>query len=198
MYTIIEDCSPYYIRFTHNKINEIINRCNVVANTIEVTKDMTHHKIETSIAEDILSFVPMAQQFDILKTRVSLFITKPGYCYDVHKDGIDHRFSLNYMVRVLDDKCATSWYSDEELKDYPVETMVNQTPSRHIFGVDKTKHIPLKTVTFKQGECILFNADLFHDWDNTRSEYERIVLTLRLEKPRHVYFEDAKKIMFGL
>jgi hypothetical protein len=197
MYTIIEDCSPYYIRFTHDKIDEIINRCNSIANELELTKDMTHYKIESTIANDILSFVPMAQQFDILKTRVSLFITKPGYCYDVHKDGIDHRFSLNYTIRVLDNKCVTSWYSDEELKDYPIETMINQTPSRHIFGVDKEKHIPSKTVTFGPNECILFNSDLFHNWDNSQSDHERIVLTLRLEKPRHVYFEDARKIMFG-
>jgi hypothetical protein len=197
MFTIIEDCSPYYIRFTHDNIDEVIKRCAAVADTVEITRDMTHHKVNENAAEDILSFVPMANQLSILKTRVSLFITKPGHRYDVHKDGHYHRFSLNYMIRVLDDKCVTSWYSDDDLKEYTVEPMVNNTPSRHIFNFKKDQHTPLKTVTFKQGECILFNTDIFHDWDNSQSDHERIVLTLRLEKPKHIYFEDARKIIFN-
>jgi hypothetical protein len=57
--------------------------------------------------------------------------------------------------------------------------------------------IPLKSMVAIQGECILFNTDIYHDWDNTQSNNERIVLTLRLENPGLMYFDDVKKILFG-
>ena len=54
-------------------------------------------------------------------------------------------------------------------------------------------------MTAKPGECILFNTDIFHDWDNQLSNNYRVVLTLRIKQPLtgKIYFEDAKKIIFG-
>jgi hypothetical protein len=49
-----------------------------------------------------------------------------------------------------------------------------------------------------QGECILFNTDIYHDFDNRYSENERIILTLRPTFSQSITFEDAKQILFGL
>ena len=52
-------------------------------------------------------------------------------------------------------------------------------------------------MTAVQGECILFNTEIFHDFDNSKSKNERMVLTLRDVEPGNVYFEDVKKRLFG-
>ena len=129
---------------------------------------------------------------------MSLFISKPGIYYRAHKDGLVNRFSINYMCRVLDDKCVTNWYSDEDLKDYPIDNLPSKW-SRECDGFIKENHIPTKSFVAQQGECILFNTELFHDWDNSSSQNERVVLTLRIieELKPQTYFEDARKILFN-
>jgi hypothetical protein len=99
---------------------------------------------------------------------------------------------------VLDNNCVTNWYSDEDLKDYPIDNTVNNL-SRECLGFVKENHIPLKSMIAKQNECILFNTEIFHDWDNTTSQNERIVLTLRIieELKPQTYFEDVRKILFN-
>jgi hypothetical protein len=98
---------------------------------------------------------------------------------------------------VEDDKCVTSWWSDEDLKQYPINYL--NGGSRECTGFNPKRHAPLKSMTAKPGECILFNTEIFHDWDNRNSNNYRVVLTLRIEQPLtgKTYFEDAKKIIFG-
>ena len=195
-YTIIEDCSPYYIRFTHPGIEEVLNFCKEIVDKTDYTKGFTHQRFDLPLAEDLLKLIPMSSKLDFLKQRVSLFITQPGHYYRAHKDGLDHRISINYTVQVLDNACVTSWYSDEDLKDYPIDNLPSRV-SREASGFDKTKHQPLKTVSFVQGECILFNTDIFHDFDNSKSQNQRAVLTLRLTNPGIRYFNDVKQILFS-
>jgi hypothetical protein len=198
-YKIIEDCSPYYIRFTHDGINDVIDYCNeCTPKNLESLNNFSHYALPEQQALHMLSLVPMSQQIPLMKNRVSLFISKPGFFYRAHKDGLDNRFSINYISRVLDDKCVTSWYSDDDLKDYPIDNLENNT-SRECYGFIKENHKPLKTMVAKQNECVLFNTDIFHDWDNRSSQNERIVLTLRIikELKPQTYFEDARKILFN-
>ena len=139
----------------------------------------------------------MSTQLDIMKERVSIFVTQPGYYYRPHKDGIDHRMSLNYAIQVLDDDCITSWYKEEELKKYALTGLTWQHKSREVKGFDKANHTPAKSMTAKPGECILFNTDIYHSWDNSNSLNERRVLTLRDVNVENVYYDDIKKILFG-
>jgi hypothetical protein len=140
----------------------------------------------------------MADRIKLIKNRISLFISKPGLYYRAHKDGMNNKFSINYVSRVLDDKCITNWYSDEDLKEYAIDNLRTNT-SRECDGFVKENHTPLKSMIAKQGECILFNTEIFHDWDNTGSNNERVVLTLRIipELKPHTYFEDARKMLFN-
>jgi len=197
-YTIIEDCSPYYIRFTHNGISDIINTCLLSIDGINFTSQFTHRMFNIDTADNILNMIPLSKELEFNRGRVSLFVSQPGLYYRAHKDGLNHRFSINYTVSVLDDKCVTSWYSDEDLKEYKIDTMGQK--SRECRDFDKTKHTPLKSMTAKPGECILFNTDIFHDWDNTQSSNVRIILTLRIKQPLTgtTYFEDAKKILLSI
>ena len=196
MLSIIEDCSPYYIRFTHNSISDIIDSCLLSIDDVSFTRPFTHHKFDFDTAGKILNMVPFSKDIEFYQHRVSLFVSQPGLYYRAHKDGLNHRFSINYTVKILDDKCVTSWYSDEECKDYPIDTLDGW--SREASGFKKSNHTALKSMVAKPNECILFNTDIFHDFDNTNSTNERIVLTLRARQVGKIYFEDAKKILFGL
>jgi hypothetical protein len=115
-YTIIEDCSPYYIRFTHDNIDDIINFCKEELGKVTTTKKFTHYKLDLETSKKLIKLLPMSDKLDIMKERVSFIISQPGFYYRPHKDGADHRMSLNYSVQILDSDCVTSWYSDEELK----------------------------------------------------------------------------------
>lgn len=203
MYTIIEDCSPYYIRFTHPGIENVINQCNAFTNGVDfvnwptANNGFTHYVHSKDESDALLATVPMASKLKLNPDRVSSFVTQPGRYYRAHKDGIDNRVSINYTVKILDQSCVTSWYSDEDLNGYLIEGDNWSKKSRECVGFDKSLFTPLKSMTAIEGECILFNTDIFHDFDNRTATHERIVLTLRLINPGTQYFDDIKKILFG-
>lgn len=196
-FKIIEDCSPYYIRFTHEGIEDIINfACSRVPETSSFPS-FKHLRFSAEDCETFHSMLPFKGILDFIIPRTSLFISKPGLYYRAHKDGVNHRFSINYCVKILDDKCVTSWYSDEDLREYSIDNLKTKS-SRECIGFDKNKHTPIKSMVAKQGECVLFNTEIFHDWDNTFSQNERVVLTLRVQNPGQIYFNDAKAALFNL
>jgi len=197
-YEIIEDCSPYYIRFTHEGIEDVINYSNECSPDIQNLDTFSHYRLPETQALHMLSLTPISNIMPLMKNRVSLFISKPRLYYRAHKDGLHNRFSINYTNMILDDKCVTSWYSDEDLKDYSIDNLPRKT-SRECIGFVKENHTPIKSFVATQNECILFNTEIFHDWDNRTSNNERIVLTLRIieELKPQTYFEDARKILFN-
>jgi hypothetical protein len=195
-YTIIEDCSPYFIRFKCDGIDEVIEKSLRHLGQLPPADNFVSHRYTPEQGLDILSSVPMSQELTLMYRRVSMFITPPGFYYRAHKDGLDHHFSLNYTVKILDDKCETSWYSDEDLKDYEIDNLPTMV-SRECIRFDKNKHTPLKKMIAVQGECILLNTEIFHDFDNRNSQNERMVLTFRHVDPATTYFEDAKQKLFG-
>jgi len=194
-YKIIEDCSPYYIRFTHENIDEIIAQCKDIASSSVYENGFTHQRLDIPVAEGILKLMPMSKQLNFLKLRVSLFVTQPGHYYRAHKDGLSMRIGINYTVNVLDDKCIINWYADDDLKDYPIDNKLYS--SREASGFDRHKHTPIKSTKFVEGECILFNTDIFHDVDNTASSNQRVLLTLRLAHTENLFFDDVKRILFS-
>jgi hypothetical protein len=154
------------------------------------------------LAHSILDSTPLSKDLSLRKDRVSYFVSGPGFYYRAHKDGWPgDRYSLNYTLSVKDEKCVTNWYNDEDLENYPIQNYGvaggNVKNSRECVGFDKLKHTPIKSMIAKQGECILFNTDIFHDFDNRESENYRVILTLRNDPPDSFYFEDARKVLFG-
>jgi hypothetical protein len=198
MYTIIEDCSPYYIRFTHNGLDNVIDICKQGMEGVELKNSFTHYKFPPEIRQKVLSSTPLTQSLDLDQTRASMFVTNGGRYYKAHKDGYSNKISLNYTVEILDDKCVTSWYSDKDLAGYEIEGLDWIGASREAKGFNKTKHTPVKSMTAKSNECILFNTDIWHDFDNSLSTNRRMVLTLRVKNNETFYFDDAKKALFGI
>jgi hypothetical protein len=199
-YQILEDCSPYFIRFTHEGIEDVVSFCkNVKPDSSLITKDFYPHKLTLEQCKELYTLIPMSTQIEF-QSQSSLYISKPGYYYRPHKDGRFNRFALNYTVQVLDETSTVNWYSDEELKDYKIDSYMEQAGiGRECVDVSKEKHKPLMSTTIRPNQCMMINTDLFHSVDNTKSPNERVILTLRtsMKYKENMYFEDARKILFN-
>lgn len=195
-YTIIEDCSPYYIRFTFDNLRDIVKYANEqIADNVKQYKGYSHDTLSYMSASAIISMLPMSTEINLNVNRVAVFTTVPGGGCGIHKDGIDHRISLNIPLEILDEQCITNWYTDDAVKDM---SLVGDTVySRNVY-LDYTtmnKFTPVKTMIAQPDEMILFNTDIYHSWDNTGSNNRRKILTLRPTEPESVFFDDIKKIL---
>jgi hypothetical protein len=208
-YSIIEDCSPYYIRFTwagleqlvdyvKNQPRDSLHGCEVFNFT-----GYDHINFGADVAKKIIGQLPMKSKIKLMSRRVTLFSTHPGGKSSVHKDSVDHRFSINIPIEIHDSKCWTAWWSDESLKDFDQNLMAREgdpneikVASRRITDDGRPLPPPDKTMIAVPNECILFNTDIFHTWNNSESTNSRVVLTFRAVDPGSMYFEDAKKILF--
>jgi len=201
-YTILEDHSPYYVTFTYPGFEDVVDYCRNFKYywaPEKVTANFTHWALPQGIGQLVLKKSRLPD-LGYLENRVSLFITKPGGYYPPHKDAGDHRVSINYPIQILDQNCTTQWYSDEQLDAWPINTELARAgmsrESLDFQHLDKEKLIPSKNVCFQEGSCILFNTDIFHDFDNSQSKHVRVMLTIRLQNPGEMYFDDLKETLF--
>lgn len=208
-FTIIEDCSPYYIRFTYPGIEKVIAKCNDLLLTYKFDHDR-FLTVDIETGTDILEISCLTPYLDLISKRVTMFYTNGGYKSPVHKDGTNNRISINFGVKILDDKCTTSWYPNSLSPEVETGNMnltekfkfnnkqaATVIKSREFHGFDENIHKPIKNFVMKQDEVVLFNTDIWHRWNN-RSTAERAILTLRVNNTGNFYFKDAKKALFNL
>jgi hypothetical protein len=197
-YKIIEDCSPYYIRFTFDKLNDIIEyvRNNIEHSLVNLNYQGSyfHCNFEPTVAETIISMLPMSTQMSFIKDRVAIFDTKPYTGCGIHKDGINCKISLNLTIEVNDNLCITNWYDDETFANSPIMGLP-YTRNVHMDVNSMNQFSAIKTMTAVPDEMILFNTDIYHSWDNTNSPNRRKILTLRIND--NYVFDDARKILFN-
>jgi hypothetical protein len=193
-YEIIEDHSPFYIKFTHPGQAEIIELCQrELADQIPV-KTFKHHVIPLDRARDILALLPLSQQISFNEHRVSLRTASPGYRHQVHIDLAP--VSINYGISICDDCCETRWYSDRDIEDnfriYQTDT------SRAIINLEDFQRCPqrpVESLRMQQGDAVIFNSSRYHDFDNSGSPHPRCILTLRLFS-KNIQFDFLKRAMF--
>jgi hypothetical protein len=194
-YTLIEDCSPYYIRFTWEELPKLIDFVNKQPLYLENNypfESYIHWNYDHNTAQSILDQLPMNKDFRLNPDRVALFITRPGGECGIHKDGPSPgRCGINIALKILDDQCITSWYNDESFAEVKTTSTFYTRKAPKFSGL-----VPVKTAILKPNECVLFNTDIYHTWDNSKSINQRIQLTLRFEKDERVSFTDAKNILF--
>jgi len=187
--------SPCYLRFTHTTFDEIIH----TALGFECEKwhfpiPFKHHRLSYNIGSTLLKFVPKSEELKLRPDRVSFFITQPGTYYRAHKDGSDIRFGINYPILIQDSECITSWYDDSVLGQGMIDTIGGT--SREIVGFRKDNHIPLQSFCMGMGDAVLFNTDIFHDWDNRLSNNRRVILTFR-SSDTNLNYNVAKEILLS-
>lgn len=206
IYTIIEDCSPYYIRFTWPGLTNLVDYVKQASKLNCETFNFNgydHINFGHNEAVEIIKQLPMRSKIKLMSRRVTLFSTHPGGRSSVHKDSTDHRFSINIPIEVHDAECITSWWLDKSLVNYDQNLLTRENvdnkvmvTSRRITSNGLPLPVPDKTMIAVPNECILFNTDIFHDWNNSKSANRRTVLTFRAVNPGEIYFDDAKKILF--
>jgi len=203
-FEIIEDCSPYFIRYTHTGSDEVIERCkeekSLYLDSSSKKLKFINYRLPEPTGIEILNKVYGAKELSLISKRVSLFVTQPQYYYRPHRDGLAVPMGINYNVDIIDNKCVTSWYDNNAFIGRPIDNLPSNT-SREIADynrrLEKDTIKPVKSMTAKQGEVVLFNTDLFHDVDNTNSPNERTILTLRSSLFEKLNFMQARKILFG-
>jgi hypothetical protein len=153
-------------------------------------------RLSPELGTEMLAQIPFSADIEFKPFRVAFFVTPPGEYYWPHIDGEPEgdKISINFSIQVLDDKCVTSWYNEDDLKQYKMFRSKNL--GLEILNFDKEKTASAKSFTAQQNECILFNTDIWHSWDNSQSTNERIMLTLRTVE-KIATFNDAKKLIFG-
>lgn len=198
MIEIIENKYPYYIKFKFDGLEELVN----YAKSLELDPrrstpkpDFTQGYHTEENGRKIIEKLPFADKFKWHYTRVSPFTTGPGISSRIHKDGDYTRVSFNIPLTILDEECITTWYTDDELSDCP---LAHRYTARIPVNWESKRRTPVMTMIHRPGEMVLFNTDIFHRWDNTKSSNIRSVLTMRLS-PQYegeMYFDKVKNILF--
>jgi hypothetical protein len=202
-FKIIEDCSPYYIRYTHDNFEDIIQLCTdykkQYVDALTTKSKFMHLKLPVDLGSFILDKVYKAIELQLFKQRVSLFVTQSNHYYRPHRDGLAIKMGINYHIDIKDDLCVTSWYDNKLFEGRPIDTLggVSREIGDYNREVEKEIIKPSKSMTAKQNEVVLFNTDYFHDVDNTASPNERTILTLRSSLYEKIDFFDARQILFG-
>jgi hypothetical protein len=202
-FEIIEDCSPYYIRYKHTGYEKVIHWAKTFKEKfIDPNHKLKfmHVKMPLNIGTQMVDMVYKGKELQLLERRASIFVSQPGMYYRPHRDGLAVKMGINYTVDIRDDKCVTSWYDFKDFEGRPIDNLANNS-SREIAdynrAVEKDIIKPVKSMTAKNNEVILFNTDLYHDVDNTTSTNERTIITFRSSLFEKIDFFDARKIMFG-
>jgi hypothetical protein len=196
IYTIIEDCSPYYIRFTFNGLQEIIDFVkNQPTQLIRKESGYSHEHYSIDVADNILAMLPLASTIKFRNQRAALFNTPPGGGCGIHKDGGEAKVSFNIPIEISDSACLTHWYSDDSMKGLPINLAGGYSKNVWANWKDLSKFTPAKTMTANPGEMLMFNTNIYHCWDNGSSLNSRKMLTLRVVDTS-LQFNDWRKIIF--
>jgi hypothetical protein len=82
MIEIIEDCSPYYIRYKHTNSDKIIELCKQFKkeqiDDLGNERKFLHHRLPVNDGLTVLDYIPYNDKFKFIDTRVSLFVFQPG------------------------------------------------------------------------------------------------------------------------
>jgi hypothetical protein len=204
MYTIIEDASPFYIRFTFDGLKKVINfilkqqidpkNCKSYFG-IHNNLGYTHRNFSPNIGQDIIKLLPMSNLFDFKIGRVAIFDTPPNGGCGIHKDGIADKIGLNITLEINDDKCITKWYSDSQFINPNPSNIYSRNVYQDFTNLDQFNCI--KTLVACNHEMILFNTDIYHSWQN-KSECSRKVLTLKTVDSISLTYDEAKSRLFGI
>jgi len=197
MFNIIEDCSPFYVRFTFTGIESFTTYVKSLPSECFKRKSYIgyiHSDIIESEAEIVLKKLPLSQKFEFIKQRIGVFDTLPNGGCGIHKDGSNRKVSFNIPIEIHNELCITKWYDDSLFEGSEI---LGLPYTRNIFrDFTKMQSFPYtKEMIAKMGEAIIFNTDIYHSFDNTTSSDWRRVLTLRLVDD-NISFQQAKEILF--
>lgn len=190
---------PCYTLIDHDNQNRILEYARNILfeqryEFVRGNENFKHCRLKQDDCFNLLKLSPLINLKSVAsEPYASIFSAAPGSYYRAHKDGQTIRYALNYVLEVADEECITSWYADSVAEKYN-HGYLNGF-SRELVDFEKEQHTPLISTTFKKNQCILFNTDIYHDFDNRTSKNWRHILTLRWSEPDNIYWTDALKIL---
>lgn len=208
MFNIIEDCSPYYVKFSHPCLSEVVDYINNI--NYQITEDwksnigiLGRFQFSTEHSISILEKLPMKNilpKFDL--DRVSVWRTPAGGFRNAHKDGLQNGCAINIPVSILDDLCRTSWYTDDELQDCTIENKAMNFKGkrggyREAIGFSFDKHKPIASTVMSKNVMMLFNSNIWHSVDNRHSSNDRSIITLRFEDSENLTYDQIFNTLFA-
>ena len=211
MFTIIQDCSPYYITFTYEglpaytkQLQDIANQSqfknsynNCVAAIQEAIPSYDTDELYVNTEENLKIVIddnPLSSLLH-LDRNAAYLTTLPKVKGPIHTDEDGKLktpvpFRINYPVFINDDKCITSWYSSAGIVKYEKLTFMAD--------VNLSKPKKLISTHFSQDYAVLFNTTIYHDWDNTQSSNSRTMMGIRPRSESTLTFDNARKLLFGI
>jgi hypothetical protein len=200
MYEIVEDCSPFYIKFKFNGLSKFLDDATLELeknHKLDGQRSVYQRKIALADSQYFLDQIPFSKQIKFQSDRLAYIITKPGTRHNIHLDV--SKISFNFGIQIKDDCCITNWYDIFSVTN-SYKTNLGLPLDRYIIDLNeslKNPITPIKTFTQKEGECILFNSDIYHDFDNSSSVNNRIILTLRPVTEFKLGFFAVRKLLFN-
>lgn len=201
-YTIIEDASPYYVRFTFEGLSDAIEEIRSIPKPPEkpgggqLQREYTQYIFDEETGKHIVEKLGLWDKIAIKTDRVLIVETPPGGGCGIHKDGAASKTGINIPLLIIDHSCITSWYKEEE---FPDQEHVYGAYSRNAFGdfyIMNDVYTAIRTLKVIPNEMILMNTDLWHSWDNTKSENFRSLLTLKIDQHNDLTFDQVKELLF--
>lgn len=207
MITIIEDCFPYYVKFKHPSLISIQqylgnNFYNITESWNVSNAVLDRHEFTQEDSKKILSFLTLDKDLPSYDdSRLSIWQTPPnGYRY-AHKDGMKNGVSINIPVSISDELCYSSWYTDESLQNCSskiihINFQGKQGGFRESIGFNFETYQPVKKMSMKEDEFVLFNSNIWHSVDNRLSNNSRSIISVRFTNSENITFHDIYMILF--
>lgn len=99
-FSVIEDCSPYFIRFKFDQLEKIISiiKSEEPNAVIRFQGKYAHKDFPQNVTEKIVNCLPKQFQFTFITSAI--FEMPPGGGSGIHKDGKDNKISFNIPIQI--------------------------------------------------------------------------------------------------
>jgi len=176
--------SDSYYRVFHHEREHVIRELAAGPRTLKYERPgFRKFSYPDDVASAMIAEIPGGREFGLVPKFVQLFVTSPGYYYRPHKDGGSLRMGINYVLSTGSvNDCRTSWYAEATMSDAPRVNLKrgDLVVSRELELNTPGLREPACTRTFcVEDGAILFNTDVYHDFNMGASESDRYLLTFR-------------------
>ena len=195
-FKIIEDCSPYYIKFTYPEYAEDFKLMKDISDTLTFSpwrydKPTTINYHAANLDKKQKDYISENNECaKVLGLKMCGFnMTGKHGLGAIHLDRNKLGpcpYKVMYGVKILDDTCVTSWYNSEDVTPVDNFYIDNDTP----------EPTPVATTILTVNEAVLFNTGIYHKWVNYGTN-DRILSNF-YDPSGTTTFEEAKNILFSL
>lgn len=187
MKAITEDQSPYFLKFFIKDYESKISEFNsilpeylfcdeIIDNKNYIIYDLNNN--EREIFFKLFPFDKIIKWNDIIR----IVSVKKGFTGPLHKDGEYNTpvSNLNIGLCIKDKLCTTHWFNDNKILSRRKKLMLDNKEINARISNANWKILESDAITvLNQNELIIFNADIYHTWDNSSSGHARVTLKLR-------------------